>query len=88
MTERGLRYRKEVPVSGSYKGRDLGIAFRADLIVEEAVIVEIKAVSLSIDVHRAQLLSYLRLANLKLGLLINFHDVPLTKTIQRVVNKL
>ena len=61
---------------------------RADLIGEESVIVELRAGSLAVDAHRAQLLSYLRLAGLRLGLLINFHEVPLTRAIQRVVNKL
>ena len=85
---RGLSYEREVGVRARYKGRDLGIAYRADFIVEGAVILEIKAASFPIDVHRAQLLSYLRLAGLGLGLLINFHEMPLTRTIQRVVNRL
>jgi len=85
---RGLRFQREVPVRAMYKGQDIGVAYRADFIVEDAVIVELKAQSFPVDVHRAQLLSYLRLAGLGLGLLINFSEMPLTRTIQRVVNRL
>ncbi len=62
--------------------------YRADFIVDRSVIVELKAVEGALDVHRAQLISYLRLAGLKLGLIINFHAFPVVKGIQRVVNKL
>lgn len=85
---RGLTFEREVPVRARYKGRDIGIAYRADFIVQGAVILEIKAASFPIDVHRAQLLSYVKLAGVGLGLLINFNDMPLTKTIQRVVNNI
>ncbi|HEY1227617.1 MAG TPA: GxxExxY protein, partial [Ramlibacter sp.] len=70
------------------KGRDVGVGYRADFIVEESVILELKAMEAVGDIHRAQLLSYLKLSGLKLGLLINFHAFPVTKGIQRVVNKL
>jgi GxxExxY protein len=86
--ERGLRFQREVPITGKYKGRDVGLAYRADFIVEDFVIVEAKAIDTLNDLHRAQLLSYLRLSGLKLGLLINFHAFPVVKGIQRVVNKL
>ena len=52
------------------------------------MIVELKAIDVLADLHRAQLLSYLRLSGLKLGLLINFHAFPVVKGIQRMVNKL
>ncbi|MFI4926277.1 MAG: GxxExxY protein, partial [Burkholderiales bacterium] len=68
--------------------RDVGLAYRADFIVEGSVILEVKAVDALAEVHRAQLLSYLRLSGLKLGLLINFHAFPVVKGIHRVVNKL
>jgi len=64
------------------------LGYRADFIVENSVIVEIKAIDAVTEIHRAQLLSYLRLANLKLGLLINFNVFPVVKAIHRVVNKL
>ncbi len=88
LNERELRFEREVPVSAHYKGRSVGVAYRADFVVEDAVILEIKAVDAVAELHRAQLLSYLRLSGLKLGLLINFHAFPVVKGIQRMVNKL
>ena len=86
--ERGLRFEREVPIAGRYKGTDLGTVYRADFVVERSVLVELKAVDGVLDVHRAQLLSYLRLSGHKLGLLINFHAFPVVKGIHRMVNKL
>jgi GxxExxY protein len=86
--EREIGFSQEVPISGIYKGRPLGLAYRADFLVENSVIVEVKAVEAVSELHRAQLLSYLRVAGLKLGLLINFHSYPLVKGVHRMVNKL
>lgn len=88
LAEREIGFAQEVPIKGSYKGRPLGLAYRADFIVEKSIIVEVKAVELVTELHRAQLLSYLRVAGLKLGLLINFHAFPLVKGVNRMVNKL
>jgi GxxExxY protein len=88
LRERELDFQREVTVPGMYKGQDIGVGYRTDFIVERAVIVEVKAVPALVDIHRAQLLSYLRLSGLKLGLLINFHSFPVVKGTQRVVNKL
>ncbi|MDB5957203.1 GxxExxY protein [Ramlibacter sp.] len=88
LTERGIAFEREVPITGRYKGREVGLAYRADFIVEHAVIVELKVVDALAEIHRAQLLSYLRLAELKLGLLLNFNVFPVVKAIHRVVNKL
>jgi len=88
LVERGLRFEREVAIPAVYKGQSVGTAFRADFIVEGSVIVEIKAMEGTAEVHRAQLLSYLRLSGLKLGLLINFHAFPVVKGIHRLVNKL
>ena len=84
----GLHHQREVPIMASYKGHDVGVAYRADFIVEDSIIVELKALDAFTDAHRAQLLTYLRLSGLKLGLLINFHTFPIVKGIQRLVNKL
>jgi GxxExxY protein len=65
---------------------DLG--FRADLIVEDKVIIEIKSVEAIAPVHHKQLLTYLRLTGIKLGLLVNFNEVLIKKGIQRIVNGL
>jgi GxxExxY protein len=78
----------EVPVAASYKGIDLDVAYRMDMLVMDKVIVELKVVEKVLPIHKSQLLSYLRLSNKKLGLLINF-NVPLLKNgVQRVVNNL
>ena len=84
----GLHCQREVPITASYKGQEVGVAYRADFIVEDSIIVELKALDAFTDAHRAQLLTYLRLSGLKLGLLINFHTFPIVKGIQRLVNKL
>jgi GxxExxY protein len=86
--ERELGFQREVPMVGKYKGKEIGLVYRADFIVEQSVIVEVKAVDALAEIHRSQVLSYLRLSGLKLGLLINFHGFPVVKSIQRVVNKL
>jgi GxxExxY protein len=84
----GLDCREEVPLAVHYKGLDFEAPFRLDLLVEGKVIVELKAVERIPPVHEAQLLSYLRLAGLKLGLLVNF-NVPVMKSgIRRIVNNL
>ena len=88
-SELGLRFQQEVPIPGVYKGRSLGVAYRADFLVEGSVVLEIKALEMVNDNHRAQLLSCLRTGGLKLGLLINFHVFPVApKGIHRVVNRL
>ena len=88
LTQRGLRHQREFPVSGQYKGADLGVVYRADFLVEDSVLIELKAAEGDADAHRAQVLSYLRLSGKKIGLLINFHTFPLAKGIHRLVNKL
>jgi len=78
----------EVPVSANYKGIDLEIAYRMDMLVMKKVVVELKVVENVLPIHKSQLLSYLRLSDKRLGLLINF-NVPLLKNgVQRVVNNL
>ena len=88
LAEREIGFTQESAISGFYKGRPLGVAYRADFVIENSVIVEVKAVEAVTELHRAQVLSYLRLAGLKLGLLINFHAFPLAKGVHRLVNKL
>ena len=88
LSEREIGFEREVEVPALYRGRALGTGYRADFIVERALIVEVKAIDIVLEVHRAQLLTYLRLANLKLGLLVNFHIFPVVKGVHRMVNKL
>jgi GxxExxY protein len=66
----------------------MDIGFRADLIVENKVIIELKSVEMVAPVHPKQLLTYLRLANLKLGLLVNFNEALIKDGITRIVNRL
>lgn len=88
LAERGLAFQREVPVRARYKNRDVGVAYRADFIVENSVIVELKAMDALAEMHRAQLLTYLRISGMKLGLLINFHAFPVVKGVHRMVNRL
>jgi len=75
---RGLAVRRQVEVPVIYKGRSLSGAYRLDLLISEEVIVEVKTVDSILGVHRAQLLTYLRLLNARRGLILNF-NVPVLK---------
>lgn len=85
---RGIPFRSEVLLPVEYKGLRLDCAYRVDLLVEERLLVELKAVELVLPVHAAQLLTYLRLNGLRLGLLINFNVPILWRGVKRVVNNL
>jgi GxxExxY protein len=88
LIKRGLRVMRQVPIPIVYDGMMLDEGFRADLIVNDLVIVELKSVEQIHPVHPKQLLTYLKLSNKRLGLLINF-NVPLIKNgITRIVNGL
>ena len=82
----GLRFHRQVAVPIIYKGRELGSDLRLDLFVEDCLIVELKAVAGILPVHKAQLLSYLRLKQVWAGLLVNFHVPVLKDGIVRMVN--
>lgn len=88
LKERGLWAYTKQAIPLIYKGEDLGKAYETDLTVEDLVIVEIKSVRALEDVYFKQLLTYLRLADLRLGLLINFNEVRLQGNVRRVVNGL
>jgi GxxExxY protein len=85
---RGLEVKRQAGMVATYKGRDLPTVLRLDLVVGDRVIVEIKSIDKLLPVHRAQLLSYLRMSGKKLGLLINFNTTMLKQAIRRVVNDL
>ena len=87
-SQRSVRFERQKPVAIFYKEVKLGMPLRLDLIVEEKVIVDLKAKEEVMDLDRAKLLSYLRLSRLRLGLIINFHSVLLKDGIERVVNGL
>ncbi len=84
----GLKTTRQVPVPLIYTEVELDVGYRIDLLVEEIVIVEVKAVEQLLPIHTAQLLSYLRLSGRKLGYLLNFNTVQMRKGIKRVVNNL
>ena len=88
LEKRGLRVTRQQPIPVVYESLQLEIGFRADLIVKDKVIVEIKSVDRIADVHKKQLLTYLRLADKRLGLLINFNETLIKSGITRVVNRL
>ena len=88
LTKRGLRVVTQHPIEMTYEGVRIVIAFKADLIVEGKVIVELKSLEKLAPVHARQLLTYLRLTNLRLGLLINFGTAQIKNGIVRVVNGL
>ena len=88
LTSRGLKVEKQKALPVIWNEIKMDIGFRADLIVENKVIIEIKSVEQIAAVHPKQVLTYLKITNLKLGLLINFNE-PLLKTgITRIVNNL
>lgn len=88
LKEAGLEIHRQRPVSFIYKGLTMQSAYRMDLLVDHKVVVEVKAVELVASVHLAQTLTYLKLADRKLGLLINFNSMPLKNGIHRIVNNL
>ncbi len=88
LKRRGLRTVRQQPIPLVYDTVRIDTGFRADLIVEDKVIVEIKSVESLTPVHKKQLLTYLRLADKRLGLLVNFHVVLIKDGITRVVNGL
>ena len=88
LRSRQVKAETEVLLPVRYKQLQLEAGYRAGVVVEKSVIVELKAVDAMVPVFTAQLLSYLRLSSIKLGLLINFNSVHLKDGIRRVVNNL
>lgn len=88
LAKRGLSVESEVPIPVIFEGNQIDSGFRADIVVEHKVILELKAIQRNNIVHKQQLLSYLKLSNLKLGLVINFGSQLIKDGINRVVNGL
>lgn len=84
----GLKIERQKPIPVIWKDLKMEVGFRADLIVENLVVIEIKSVELIAPVHKKQLLTYLRLTNKKLGLLVNFNEALIKDGITRIVNNL
>jgi GxxExxY protein len=86
LKESGLQVQKEVPMPIVYKDVKLDHGYRMDLLIEDKLVVELKTVESLTDVHIAQMLTYLRLGNYRLGLLMNFHVAVLKDGIKRIIN--
>ena len=87
LTERKLKIERQKALPVVYRGVELDCGYRIDLLVEDQVVVELKAVENLEPIHEAQMLSYLKLSKCKVGLLINFNVKILRKGIRRFVNK-
>ncbi|HKV91373.1 MAG TPA: GxxExxY protein [Candidatus Angelobacter sp.] len=88
LRNKGLTVLTQVPLPLVYREVRLDVGYRLDILVEDLVVVEIKAVDALAAIHQAQLISYLKLSGKKLGMLINFNCVHLRHGIKRVVNNL
>jgi GxxExxY protein len=86
LSQLGMSFERQVPLPVRYKDVNLDCGYRMDIVVERSVIIEIKAVERLIPVHEAQLLSYLKLAKVRVGLLMNFHVPVLKNGLKRIVN--
>ena len=88
LQQRGLFVQRQAPIAFVYQGHRFDEGFRADLIVEKKVIIELKCVEKLNNSHKKQLLTYLRLTNIRLGYLLNFSESLMKHGITRTVNKL
>ena len=86
LTLRSIDVRRQVELPVLYRGLRLEIGYRIDLLIDDSLIVEVKAVGKVLPIHQAQLLSYLRLSRLRVGLLLNFNVDLMRNGIQRVLN--
>jgi GxxExxY protein len=86
LRKRGLRVESQVPIAVRYDGETLDAGYRADLLVEGIVLVELKSVEMMLPIHKAQLVLYLRLGGKEMCLLINFNVEHLKDGIKRVIN--
>jgi len=88
LVKRNLKVKRQHPIPVIYETVKMDLGFRADLIVEDKVVIEIKSVEAIAPVHGKQVLTYLRLINIKLGILVNFNEALIKDGIKRVVNNL
>ncbi len=84
---RGFEVKSQVYLPVEYRGKKVKLAYRMDMVVNDSVVVELKAIQVIDPLAKAQVLSYLRLSGMKVGLLINFHSCRLTDGICRIVNR-
>ncbi len=86
LRKQGLSVEKQVPAKVFYDGQQLPIELRIDLLIEDTVIIELKSVQQLTDLHHKQLLTYLKITNKPIGLLINFNSYDIRSGISRIVN--
>lgn len=86
MQLRGINCQRQVAVPLTYKGGVIEVGFRADVLLEGKLLIELKAVEQLLPIHKAQLITYLKLTGLPLGLLINFNEVLVKDGIRRILN--
>ena len=84
----GLKVESQVPIDIVYDGKTLPVSYRLDLLVEDKVIIELKSIDIIKDIHKKQLLTYLKITGLHLGILVNFNIENINLGIVRIVNKL
>ena len=83
---RGISFQSQVPLPVQYRGLQLDCGYRLDLVVNDSIIIEVKAVRRVLPIHRAQVLTYLKLTKYRLGLLINFNVEVLRSGLYRIIN--
>ena len=88
LERKGFEVKQEVPIPVFYNEQQLGVGFRLDLLVENKVIIEVKSISTFAEVHHKHLITYLKLAKKKLGILVNFNEQNINEGLFRKVNKL
>ena len=86
LNQKGLFVEKQKTLPVKYKGIELEIGYRIDLLVENQVLIELKSVKEILPIHSAQLLSYLKISNLQIGLLFNFNETKLVDGVRRIIN--
>lgn len=86
LSQAHIGFTRQTPLPVGYKGVKLDCGYRIDIVVDESVILEIKTVERLIGIHEAQLLSYLKMSGLRVGLLMNFHVPVLKNGLKRIVN--
>ena len=85
LVDAGLKVTRQTPIPVIYKGKRMDLGFRLDLLIEDQIIIEIKSTDSLAPIHYAQILSYLKLSNLKLGFLVNFNVTKIKNGLHRVI---
>jgi GxxExxY protein len=86
LSRRGFAVRQQVPVAVVYEDIRVDVGYRADVLVNDSVVLELKSVEKLLPIHSAQLLSYLRLGRYRLGLLLNFNTIHMRHGVKRLIN--